>query len=66
MNPQKSKSTEKDPILEPDPFRDPQTIPSGWDVSAFFVPEQENRNLYGSAQYSYNTKTSKYLLNEEA
>lgn len=34
----------------PDPFADPRTIPTGWEVSAFYGPEQSypyQPDMYG-------------------
>jgi hypothetical protein len=41
-----------DPMAEghPDPFADPRTIPTGWEVSAFYGPEQSypyQPDMYG-------------------
>jgi hypothetical protein len=33
---------------DPEPFEGPHTIPGGWDVSAFYPPEQNNTNAYGA------------------
>jgi hypothetical protein len=33
---------------DPEPFETPHTIPGGWDVSAFYPPEQNNTNAYGA------------------
>jgi hypothetical protein len=30
-----------------DPMNDPRTIPEGWDVAAFYPPEQHSQNSYG-------------------
>jgi hypothetical protein len=66
MNPRKTKSIETDPVVEPDPFREPHTIPAGWDVSAFYPPEQENFTIYGRAQYPTKRNPTPNSTNEEA
>ena len=30
-----------------DPLSEPRTIPDGWDVAAFYAPEQTNQDTYG-------------------
>ncbi len=47
-----------DPMAEasPDPFSEPRTIPTGWDVSAFFAPERENLRHYRAVKRSLRAK----------
>jgi hypothetical protein len=46
MNPRKIKLVEPEVDDIMDPFREPRTIPGGWDVSAFYAPERENLPYY--------------------
>lgn len=46
MNPRKTKLVEPEVDDVLDPFREPRTIPGGWDVSSFYAPEQENLPYY--------------------
>jgi hypothetical protein len=46
MNPRKRTIAEPEVDDVMDPFRDPRTIPTGWDVSAFYAPERENLPYY--------------------
>ncbi len=50
MTPKKANTT--DPMAEghPEAFMEPRTIPTGWEVSAFFEPEQNypyQSDMYG-------------------
>ncbi len=47
MTPRKRSNIQKLAEISFDPLNDPQTIPAGWDVAAFFAPEMENQNNYG-------------------
>jgi hypothetical protein len=42
-----------EPTGAPDlnPFGDPRTIPTGWNVSAFYTPEHESLHRYGAQSY---------------
>jgi hypothetical protein len=40
MNPKKHEKVEPKADASFGPFSEPRTIPGGWDVSAFFAPEQ--------------------------
>lgn len=46
---------ENDEFLNP--FGDPRTIPTGWNVSAFYAPERENAARYASPQTPSNIAT---------
>jgi hypothetical protein len=46
MNPRKRTVAEPEVDDIMDPFREPRTIPTGWDVSAFYAPECENLPYY--------------------
>jgi hypothetical protein len=46
MNPRKRTVAEPEADDIMDPFREPRTIPMGWDVSAFYAPERENLPYY--------------------
>ncbi|MEN4041540.1 MAG: hypothetical protein ROW52_06440 [Anaerolineaceae bacterium] len=60
MNPRKQPNAEQqfDDVM--DAFRDPRTIPGGWDVSAFYPPEGENLPYY---VLEHNTNPSVNLMN---
>lgn len=68
MNPRSDNTF--DPMAEasPDPFSEPRTIPTGWDVSAFYAPERENWRHYKMIQRSRRGQTltsSPHLFTEE-
>ena len=46
MTPRKRSNIQKFTEISFDPLNDPQTIPNGWDVSAFYEPERENQQTY--------------------
>jgi hypothetical protein len=46
MNPRKRTVAEPEVDDIMDPFREPRTIPTGWDVSSFYAPERENLPYY--------------------
>lgn len=60
MNPRKKTVAEPEVDDLMDPFREPRTIPSGWDVSAFYAPERENLPYY---VMEHNVSTSTARLN---
>ncbi|HSV86241.1 MAG TPA: hypothetical protein VLH85_06680 [Levilinea sp.] len=60
MNPRKKTNAEKIDDDAMDPFRDPRTIPGGWDVSAFYAPERENLPYY---VMEHNANQSVNLMN---
>lgn len=41
MTPRKKSNLQKLAEISFNPINDPQTIPSGWDVAAFYEPEHE-------------------------
>jgi hypothetical protein len=41
MNPQNKKNTTSEPKYEFDPFADPRTIPTGWDLSEMFKSKED-------------------------
>jgi hypothetical protein len=46
MNPRSDTTFDPMAVASPDPFSEPRTIPTGWDVSAFYAPERENWRHY--------------------
>jgi len=60
MNPRKRTIAEPEVDDVVDPFRDPRTIPGGWDVSAFYAPERENLPYYAM---EHNATRSVNLMN---
>jgi hypothetical protein len=48
MTPTQKQNLEPCPRNSTGPFTEPQTIPAGWDVSAFYAPERESEKKYGS------------------
>jgi len=43
MNPQPKKNTTPQPEYEFDPFADPRTIPTGWDLSEMFKTKEDQK-----------------------
>jgi hypothetical protein len=43
MNPQKKKKITSEPKYEFDPFADPRTIPTGWDLSEMFKSKKDQK-----------------------
>jgi hypothetical protein len=43
MNPQPKKNTTPQPEYEFDPFEDPRTIPTGWDLSEMFKNKEDQK-----------------------
>jgi hypothetical protein len=43
MNPQNKKETTSEPKYEFDPFADPRTIPTGWDLSEMFNSKEDQQ-----------------------
>jgi hypothetical protein len=41
-----------------DPYSNPRTIPGGWDVSAFFTPENDNIETYGDTSQQSKSNTA--------
>jgi len=41
MNPQNKKAAASEPKYEFDPFADPRTIPTGWDLSEMFKSKED-------------------------
>ena len=54
MNPRKPKNSDSIQAGQFNPYNEPRTIPSGWDVSAFYAPEQDNPSEVGSYTMSAN------------
>jgi hypothetical protein len=44
MNPQNKKDTTSEPKYEFDPFADPRTIPTGWDLSEMFKSKEDQKH----------------------
>jgi hypothetical protein len=61
MNPKAKNSDESDASQYYEFFNEPQTIPAGWEVSAFYAPERENINRYGSERHQYEAASSNKL-----
>jgi hypothetical protein len=53
MTPRKTAAKEPNPQSEDNYFDEPRTIPTGWDVSAFFNPERDNVDRYGSSSFGH-------------
>jgi hypothetical protein len=47
MNPKKPKNSETYQAGQFNPYNEPRTIPSGWNVAAFYAPEQSNPSPVG-------------------
>ena len=48
MNPKNKKDTASEPKYEFDPFADPRTIPTGWDLSEMFQTKEDQKRPTGS------------------
>ena len=53
MDPKKNDHPEPSAGDYPDPFSEPHTIPSGWDVTAFSTSERNSSSQYGSEIYQH-------------
>ena len=53
MDPKKNDHPEPSAGHYPDPFSEPHTIPSGWDVTAFSTSERNSSSQYGLEIYQH-------------
>jgi hypothetical protein len=44
MNPKNQKESPSEPKYEFDPFADPRTIPTGWDLSEMFKNKEDQKH----------------------
>lgn len=61
MTPRKKSNVQRMTEISFEPLNDPQTIPSGWDVAAFYEPEREIQQacrMTGENTSSSNTASS--------
>jgi len=61
MNPRKKPAREPDPVDYSNPFRQPRTIPTGWDVAAFYNP---NPNETTAVTFEGSPQSSQPSTNE--
>lgn len=57
MTPRKRSNIQQVTEISFDALTEPRTIPSGWDVAAFYAPEQDSQNSYGMMR-DFNTPSN--------